>query len=751
MLSDVQFYDKYSRFDYTTNQREDWQDTVTRVTDYLWTFDKTNAISDDLRQKIYNAIYNKDVMPSMRNLAMAGKAAERQNACSYNCSAIPLIDLYAFKEAVIILMSGSGLGYSVEKRYIDKLPAVKKQSGDIVYHAVEDTTEGWADAVYVGLLSWFRGFDVVFDYSKVRPAGTPLIVKGGRASGPEILEQSLNKIREIILSAQDYKLRPIQVHDIMCHLAACIVSGGVRRSACISLFDYDDYEMATCKNPKNIVGNEQRYLSNNSAVWLDRKTRKEVELFMNTMFDSNMGEPGIFSRYAANKNLTQRRSEAEFLTNPCQPGFAKVLTKTGIADFDDIDVGSIIWSEDGWVTVVNKMYTGIKPVYEYKGENEYIFVGTENHNLKDINGTKIEVDTAYKNLVPVQTLRVDGDVDTMLLLDKTFLGGFPVYSITVSGKSHTYWSSNINTSNCGEIFLRPFQFCNLSSVVCRTHDTKETLKEKVYYATIIGTLQSMSENFPGLRPEWRDNQEEERLLGVDLNGIMDVPLVRNPYLLDDLREYAVKVNAEFAEKLGINQSVAVTCIKPSGNSSVFLDTSPGIHTRWADYYIRRVELHKDNPVLQVLQFYGVPTEKSHYKNDTFIAAFPVKAPEGAITNGHFSAIEQLENWKLFKEHWTEHNPSVTITYEDHEKEDIIEWVYKNQNVIGGLSFLPKSDAHYEQMPYEAITKEKYEELMKDFPTYINWETLHELERGLGDLTNASQLAACSGDKCLITY
>lgn len=620
MLSDVQFYDKYSRFDYTTNQREDWQDTVTRVTDYLWSFDKNNAISDVLRKKIYDAIYNKDVMPSMRNLAMAGKAAERQNACSYNCAYTVLGDLYAFREAVIILMSGSGLGYSVEKRYINNLPIVEKQSGDIIYHSVEDTTEGWADAVYVGLLSWFRGFDVIFDYSKVRPAGTPLITKGGRASGPEILEQSLNKIREIILSAQNYKLRPIQAHDIMCHLAACIVSGGVRRSAMISLFDYDDYEMKTCKNPKNIVDNEQRYFANNSAVWVERKTRKEVELFMNTMFDSNMGEPGIFSRYAANKNLTQRRSEAALGTNPC-----------------------------------------------------------------------------------------------------------------------------------GEIFLRPFQFCNLSSVVCRTHDTKDSLKEKVYYATVIGTLQSMSENFPGLRPEWRRNQEEERLLGVDLNGIMDVPLVRNPYLLDDLREYAIQVNAEFAEKLGINQSVAVTCIKPSGNSSVFLDTSPGIHTRWSDYYIRRVELHKDNPVLQVLQFYGVPTEKSHYKNDTYIAAFPVKAPEGAITNGHFSAIEQLDNWKLFKEHWTEHNPSVTITYEDHEKEDIIEWVYKNQGVIGGLSFLPKSDAHYEQMPYEAITKEQYEELMKDFPTYINWETLHELERGLGDLTNASQLAACSGDKCLVTY
>jgi ribonucleoside-triphosphate reductase len=181
ILQDVQFYDKYSRFN--GSRREDWNETVQRVTEYLWKFDTANIISQEKREQIYNAIYNKDIMPSMRNLAMAGKAAERQNACSYNCAYTVISDLFAFSEAVIILMSGSGLGYSVEKQYVDRLPVIKKQSGNNVDHTVADTTEGWAEAVYVGLLSWFNGYDVIFDYSKVRPAGTPLKVKGGRASG----------------------------------------------------------------------------------------------------------------------------------------------------------------------------------------------------------------------------------------------------------------------------------------------------------------------------------------------------------------------------------------------------------------------------------------------------------------------------------------------------------------------------------------------------------------------------------------
>jgi len=620
VLQETQFYDKYSRYDYDKGQREDWIDTVQRVTEYLFSFDKCSVLSEKNKHEIFEAIYNKDVMPSMRNLAMAGAAAERSNICSYNCAFTVLDDVYAFREAVLILMSGTGLGYSVEKQHTSKLPKVHQRSPVTMHLTTDDNTESWADTIFLTICYSLDGHNVNYDLSRIRPAGSPLRTKGGRASGSEVLKVSLFKIQEVIENRRyEGFLRPIDVHDIMCHIARCIVSGGVRRSAMIALFDFDDLEMMNCKSPGSIENNEQRYLSNNSAVFEKELSYIEIETFMNRMFDSYAGEPGIFSRHAIKTTMPDRRNhQADFGTNPC-----------------------------------------------------------------------------------------------------------------------------------GEIILRPFQFCNLSSVVCRPGDTKKTLYQKVKIATIIGTIQSMSDYFPGLRKIWHDNQVDERLLGVDLNGIMDTPYIRDARLLQDLKDYAIAVNEVYADLLGVNRSAAITCIKPSGNSSVMLDTSPGIHARWSDFYIRRIQLNKSNPILPVLQMYGVPTQPSNYLPETFVAEFPVKAPAGAITNGTLTAFEQLENWKLFKMYWSEHNPSCTISYHQEDRETIIEWLFENQNIISGLSFLPKSDAIYEQMPYQAITEEEYNNLIQNFPTEIDWQVLHSLEHGLGDRTNSSQVAACSSDKCII--
>lgn len=617
LLSTTQYYDKYSRFRYDLNRREDWDDTVKRVTDYLFSFDNKNILSKQEKEEIYLAVYNREVMPSMRNLAMAGEAAARQNACSYNCSYAPVQDLFFFYEAVIILMSGTGLGYSVEKKYTTQLPIIEKQKGNThIVYTVQDTTEGWAEAILAGLVNWYNGNDILFDYSLIRPAGSVLKVKGGRASGHKVLENSLNKIRDIVLSNQGKQLVPLQVHDIVCYIAQCIVSGGVRRSACICLFDYDDEEMATCKNNGNIDGNEQRYLSNNSAVFTRRFEKEEIRKFMHTMFNGSAGEPGIFSRYAVKKTLPiKRKYTDDFGTNPC-----------------------------------------------------------------------------------------------------------------------------------GEIVLRPFQFCNLSSVVCRADDTLETLLDKVRIATIVGTLQAMSQYFPNLRPEWKENQIEERLLGVDLNGVQDCPLLHNKAILNILKEHANDVNEDYSSWFGVRQSASITCVKPSGNSSVLLDTSAGIHDRFAQYYIRRIQLDVNNPVLKTLQEVGVPTEPSNYLSNTWVASFPVKSP--SIVEKH-TALEQLETWKLFKLEWTEHNPSCTISYEEDEKDDIINWVYLNQEIISGLSFLPKSNAIYEQMPYEEITEEQYNILVQNLPENINWSIVHDFEHE--DMTNASQTSGCDGEKCLLTF
>ena len=622
LLQEVQFYDKYSRYRYDLNRREDWFDTVKRVTDYIFSFDEGNVITEEERREIFDAIYNKEVMPSMRNLSMAGEAAERQNACSYNCAAHQIDDLYRFYETVIILMSGSGLGYSVENKHISKLPMVKKASKDQrpILFRVPDTTEGWAEAIYFGITQWYKGNKVEFDYSQVRPAGSILKVKGGRASGPAVLEESLGKIETIIDGARERRLTSLEVHDIMCYIARCIVSGGVRRSAMICIFDMYDYDMMTCKNPENMPGNDQRYMSNNSAVFTEKLSFEEITQFMENMFNSYSGEPGIFSRYAIKQSLPKRR--------------------------------------------------------------EY-----------------------HDNMIP---------------------------------------------NPCGEIILRGSgQFCNLTSVVCRPDDNVTSLRKKVRIATILGTLQAMSDYFPGLRDDWHDNQVEERLLGVDLNGIMDTPFIHDSRVLNILYKTSTDTNHEYSIRLGINKATAVTCVKPSGNASVMLDTSPGIHARWSDYYIRRVQLNESNPILGVLEMNNVPVEPSNHLPNTYVASFPVKAPEGAITNGTHSAMQQLENWKLFKREWAEHSVSCTISYREDEKNQIILWVYENQDIISGLSFLPKDDAVYAQMPYEKISKEQYEELAKDFPVSVDWNLLHELETE--DKTNASQTAACDGDKCLVSF
>lgn len=622
LLQDVQYYDKYSRYRYDLNRREDWSETVERVTDYLFSFDSENVITKDEREEVYNAVYNKDVMPSMRNLSMSGEAAQRQNACSYNCAAHQIDDLYRFYETVVILMSGSGLGYSVENKHISKLPIVKKanMNQSPILFRIPDTTEGWAEAVYFGICEWYSGNNVIFDYSEIRPAGSILKVKGGRASGSNVLKTSLTVIEKIIKSKQGRKLSSLDVHDIMCHIAKCIVSGGVRRAAMIAIFDLDDDKMMTCKDSENIRGNEQRYLSNNSAVFDKELSEIDIAKFMDRMFDSYSGEPGIFSRYAIRKSLPERRKyDDDFIPNPC-----------------------------------------------------------------------------------------------------------------------------------GEIILRGSgQFCNLSSVVCRPEDTITSLKYKVKIAVILGTLQAMSQNFPGLRVDWELNQIEERLLGVDLNGVMDLPLIQDADILQLLNNEAIYTNKVYADKLNINPATAVTCIKPSGNASVMLNTSPGIHARWSDYYIRRIQLNESNPILGVLEMNNVPVEKSNHLENTYVASFPVKSPDGAITNGTHSSLEQLENWKLFKQNWAEHSVSCTISYKEDEKEDIVNWVYNNQDIISGLSFLPKDDAVYEQMPYEKITKAQYEDLIIDFPEDIDWRLLHVLETE--DMTNASQNMACTSDKCLVTF
>ncbi|MEK9200614.1 MAG: ATP cone domain-containing protein, partial [Patescibacteria group bacterium] len=392
-LQKFQFFDKYSRFNYDLGRRETWVETVDRSIDFLRDLTtQTNGLSGDVFERLRKSILKMEAAPSMRLLAMAGRAAKRSNIAIYNCSYQPVESIDSFVEALLISMNGCGVGFSVEGKYVENLPRVKRQVQSLpLKYTIDDSTEGWGAAVRLGLSTWFEGGDIKFDYSQVRPAGAILKIKGGRASGPDPLRKMLDFARARILSRQGSFLRPIDAHDIMCEVGNAAVSGGMRRTAMISLFDWEDEEMRHCKSGDFERENSQRWNANNSVVWPDRGiTQEELMTQMLEMAKGGRGEPGIFNRQGAIDMRPARRLAKDYGTNPC-----------------------------------------------------------------------------------------------------------------------------------GEIILRPWQFCNLTIAVARASDTYETLKDKVEVAAILWTIQSMATNFPGLRPMWKSNCEEERLLGVDITGQLD--------------------------------------------------------------------------------------------------------------------------------------------------------------------------------------------------------------------------------------
>ncbi|HCQ31325.1 TPA: recombinase [Candidatus Collierbacteria bacterium] len=612
-IQKFQFFDKYSRFNYDLGRRETWKETVDRSVDYLRELSEGKLGSGDYK-RIRNSILEMKATPSMRLLAMAGPAARRNNIGIYNCSYQPVDSIDSFVEALIISMNGCGVGFSVENKYVENLPRVKRQDGlETKQMLIEDSTEGWADALRTGLLTWFDGGDIKFDYSALRPAGAILRTKGGRSSGPEPLRRMMEFVRERIFSRQGSFLRSIDAHDIMCEVGNAAVSGGMRRTAMISLFDFEDNEMWNCKSGDFERDNSQRWNANNSAVWpLSGLTQLEVTKQMLEMVKSGRGEPGIFNRQSAIDMRPARRTFADFGTNPC-----------------------------------------------------------------------------------------------------------------------------------GEIILRPFEFCNLSIAIARREDTYESLKDKVEVAAIIGTIQALATHFPGLRPAWKENCEEERLLGVDINGQMDSPAAQDPAIQSRLRQVAIETNRVMAQKLGINQAAAVTCVKPSGNSSQLFNCSSGIHARWSPYYVRNIRVSTHSSIHKVLKAEGVPMDPENGQTpetaNTWVIHFPVKSPDGAVTRKSFSAIQQCEYWFQNKINWTEHNPSVTITYHPDEVIDLIKWVWEHRNLIGGMAFLPAFDAAYSQMPYQEIEKEEYERLRLNFPA-IDFSKLYRYEEE--DYTKAAQELAC---------
>lgn len=627
-IQELQFYDKYSRWSEKDGRRETWPETVKRVITFFQEELTRRKLSlpTETWCELENAMLALESMPSMRIVQMAGPTLRRCNVGAYNCAYLPMDSWQAFSELLYILMQGTGAGFSVEVDHVDSLPRIKRQHGQPgEKYTVPDTTEGWCNALLKGLNLWSNGYDIDFNFSKIRPQGAVLKTKGGRASGPEPLRQLLLFTRDKILSAQGRRLNPIEAHDIACFCGQIVQVGGVRRAALISLSDLDDRDMRDAKQGQFWLHNVQRSMANNSAVYHDRPRSAVFMEEWLALLRSGTGERGIFNRGGLKTQLPKRRKK--------------------VADF------------------------GVNP--------------------------------------------------------------------------------------CGEIILRPRQFCNLSIAVARANDTSESLARKVRLAAIFGTMQSLLTDFRYLSEDWSKNCEEERLLGVDITGQMDCPLLRpdnidRAPLLDRLKNVAIETNQEYASLFSINPSAAVTCVKPSGNSAQLFNCSSGLHPRYASFYIRRIRIGAYTPIAQLLKDAGVPyfpeVGQSVQSATVLVFEFPVAAPDGAPTRHDLSAIGQLENWMDLKQWFCEHNPSQTVYVSDEEWPAVGAWVYDRFDGIGGLSFLPRDGGTYELAPYEEITKEQFDKRTKAMPV-IDFAKLSDYEKE--DMTEVNREFACVGDRCEI--
>lgn len=636
-LGEFMYYRTYSKWIEEEQRRETWIETTNRYVDFMKE-NLGNKLTEKEYKEVEEAILKQDALPSMRLLQFAGKAARKTNVCAYNCSFTAPEKFQDLAEIMYISMCGTGVGFSVESQNVEKFPQILQQSGKkLPTHKIDDSKEGWADAFTLGMTTWAEGKDIDFDFSLLRPAGARLKTMGGKSSGPDPIRKLLSFTREKMLARQGKRLRNIDVHDIICMIGECVVSGGVRRSALISLSDLDDANIRDAKKGAFYNTDPQRMLSNNSAVYTQKPTSVEFMEEWMALMQSGSGERGIFNRGSLAKTLPERR---------------------------------------------------LKVLREY---DKYF----------DATGTKIV--------------------------------------------------GSIGVNPCGEIILQSKQFCNLTNIVARPEDTEATLLKKMRIATIIGTYQSTLTNFQYLSKDWKENCEKERLLGVGLAGQWDSNVVRSPKMLKRLKDEAIKINKEYAKKFGVNQSTAITCVKPDGNSSQTFDFSSGMHPRHAPYYIRRVRIASTDSLFKMLKDQGVPyypeVGQSMESATTYVLEFPVKAPEGCKTfRDDLTALQQLEHWKMVKENYTEHNPSVTISVGEDEWLEVGNWVYKNWDIVGGLSFLPRENHVYQLAPYEVIDKKKYEELVSRFPK-IDYSKIMSYEKK--DETEQKKELACVSGVCEI--
>jgi ribonucleoside-diphosphate reductase alpha chain len=627
-MTDYQRYiamSRYARYLPEEKRRETWEETVGRYCNFF------HGRFGDVFPKdvVYNAIVNMENMPSMRALMTAGKALDRDEVSGYNCAYMAVDNPKVFDEAMYILMCGTGLGFSVERQAIAKLPEIAEEFHETnTIIQVHDSKIGWASAYRELISLLYSGQIPKWDLSKLRIAGAPLKTFGGRSSGPEPLDALFKQTIAIFKKAAGRKLTSIECHSVMSSVAGAIVVGGVRRSALISLSNLSDDRMRNAKSGQWWIDHPEFALANNSVAYTEKP---DIGAFMKewiSLYESKSGERGIFNRRGA----------------------LKKMEKIGRRDYKKAE----------------EMLLGVNP--------------------------------------------------------------------------------------CSEIFLRSCGLCNLTTSVAREHDSLDDLKRKVEVSSILGTFQSTLTTFRYLRNVWKKNAEDERLLGVSFVGIMDHPVLNGSQGFDkmekwcnELRAHAIATNKEWAAKIGIEQSVAVTCTKPEGTVSQLVDAASGIHARYSKHYIRTVRNDKLDPLGIFLKNAGVPCEDDAMKPDkTWVFSFPQKAPSHAKLASDMSALDQLNHYLVWYRAWAEHTISITVYVREHEWLDVGAWVYEHFDDVGGVSFLPYSEHSYQQAPYQPIEEADYISAVETFPS-IDWATFDVNEHE--DKTTGAQQYSCSSGVC----
>ena len=609
ILSEITTYMKYAKFRPELNRRETWEELVTRNKEMHQS--KFPQLKNEI-EEAYKLVYDKKVLPSMRSLQFAGKPIELNNARIFNCSFLPIDDWRSFSEIMFLLLSGCGVGYSVQKHHIEQLPEIKIPIKTKRY-LVGDSIEGWADAVRMLCKAYFTGAPLpLFDFRDIRPKGAQLITVGGKAPGPEPLKECLFNLQKVFDRKKNgEKLTSLEAHDMACHIADAVLSGGIRRAALISLFNLDDEEMLTCKFGNWWEGNPQRGRANNSAVVIRHKIDEEEFFKLWKKIElSGSGEPGIYFS-----------NDKDWGTNPC----------------------------------------------------------------------------------------------------------------------------------C-EIALRSYQFCNLCEVNVSNVESQEDLNERVRVGAFIGTLQAAYTDFHYLRDIWRKTTEKDALLGVGMTGIGSGAILK--YDLKKAADLAKEVNAEVAEKIGINKAARVTTVKPSGTSSLVLGTSSGIHAWHNDYYIRRIRVGKNEAIYTYLSINHPELVEDDFFKPTIqaVISVPQRAPEGSILRTE-DVMDMLERTKKFNVQWVKkghrrgantNNVSATVSIKEGEWEKVGQWMWENKETFNGLSVLPYFGGTYTQAPFEDITEEQFNEMAQH---------LHNIDLSkiveFSDNTVLQDQAACAGGACEI--